>query len=60
MSYKLGNIHGKAALVKNDNYYDLSKISYGEISNNPSEILSSLDAIKKLYADIDNFDPSGN
>ena len=28
MSYKLGNIHGKAALVKNDNYYDLSKISY--------------------------------
>ena len=59
MSYKLGNIHGKAALVKNDNYYDLSKISSGEISNNPSEILSSLDAIRKLYADIDNFDPSG-
>ena len=59
MSYKLANIQGKAALVKNDSYYDLSKISNGEISDNPAEILSSLDAIKEIYADIDNFDPSG-
>ena len=59
MSYKLANIQGKAALVKNDSYYDLSKISNGDISDNPAEILSSLDAIKEIYADIDNFDPSG-
>ena len=25
----------------------------------PQQIISSLDAIQKLYADIDNFDPSG-
>ena len=59
MGFKLGNINGKAALVKKDAFYILSEISNGEISDNPSEAVSNLDAIAKLYSVIDQFAPSG-
>lgn len=59
MGFKLGNIYGKAALVKNDAFYNLSEISNGDVSDNPSEVVSNLYAIAKLYSDIDEFAPSG-
>ena len=30
MGFKLGNVYGKAALVKNDAYYNLSEIFFTE------------------------------
>ena len=59
MGFKLGNIYGKAALVKNDAFYNLSEISNGDVSDNPSEVVSNLYAIAKLYSDISEFAPSG-
>ena len=59
MSFKLGNVNGKAALVKKGAFYNLSEISNGDISDNPSEAVRNLDAIAKLYSVIDEFAPSG-
>jgi 2-keto-4-pentenoate hydratase/2-oxohepta-3-ene-1,7-dioic acid hydratase in catechol pathway len=60
MSFKLGNVNGKAALIKNDAFYILSEISNGEISDNTSRAVNNLDAIAKLYSVIDQFAPSGS
>ena len=57
MSFKLGNVNGKAALIKNDAFYILSEISNGEISDNTSRAVNNLDAIAKLYSVIDQFAP---
>ena len=59
MGFKLGNVNGKAALIKNESYYELSDISNGALSNDPSQSIKSLDALSKLYTQIDDFEPSG-
>ena len=60
MSYKLANINGNSALVNGDAYFDLAVISEGNVSSDPSKVINSLDAISKLYAQIDQFNPSGS
>ena len=32
MGFKLGSINSKAALISNDNYFDIETISNGEVS----------------------------
>ena len=60
MSYKLANVSGRSVLVNGDNYFDLAKISEGNVSSDPSQVVNSLGAISKLYEQIDQFDASGS
>ena len=60
MSYKLANVSGRSVLVNGDDYFDLAKISEGNVSSDPSQVVNSLDAISKLYEQIDQFDASGS
>ena len=57
MGFKLANIDGKSALVHGDSYYDISIISKGKISSDPSNILNSLSDLHELSSKIDNFEP---
>ena len=60
MSYKLANVSGRSVLVNGDHYFDIAKISEGNVSSDPSQVVNSLDAISKLYEQIDQFDASGS
>jgi 2-keto-4-pentenoate hydratase/2-oxohepta-3-ene-1,7-dioic acid hydratase in catechol pathway len=46
--------------VNGDDYFDLAKISEGNVSSDPSQVVNSLGAISKLYEQIDQFDASGS
>ena len=59
MGFKLANISGKSALIHGDSYYDISIISEGKISSDPSSILNSLSDLHELSSKIDNFEPTG-
>ena len=60
MSFKLANVDGKSVLVSGDHYYDLATISDSNVSSDPSAVIYSLDAIAKLYAQLDQFEPTGS
>ena len=60
MSYKLANVIGRSVLVNGDDYFDLAKISEGNVSSDPSQVVNSLGAISKLYEQMDQFDASGS
>lgn len=60
MSFKIGNIAGKAALIKNDKYYDLASISDNSISSDTVEALSSSDELSRLYAGLLETNATGN
>ena len=60
MSYKLANVSGRSVLVNGDHYFDIAKISEGNVSSDPSQVVNSLGAISKLYEQIDQFDASGS
>ena len=60
MSYKLANVSGRSVLVNGDDYFDLAKISEGNVSSDPSQVVNSLGAISNLYEQIDQFDASGS
>ena len=60
MSHKLANVSGRSVLVNGDDYFDLAKISEGNVSSDPSQVVNSLGAISKLYEQIDQFDASGS
>ena len=59
MGFKLANINGKSSLVHGDSYYDISTISEGKISSDPSSILNSLSDLHELSRKIDNFEATG-
>lgn len=59
MGFRLANIDGRAALVSGENYYDLEKISQGNISQDPMRALEALSELSALGAQLDNFEPSG-
>lgn len=58
MAFKLANVDGQSVLVSGDHYYDLATISDGNVSSDPSAAIYLLDAISKLYAQLDQFEPS--
>ena len=60
MGFKLGNVDNKASLIFKNEYYDLSKVSNGKLTNNMHDILHSIDVIEELYSDIDKFEPTGS
>ena len=60
MGFKLGSINSKAALISNDNYFDIETISNGEVSSISIEALESYNILTNLYSKIDEFEPTGN
>ena len=60
MGFKLGNIDGRSALVKNNDYYDLETISGGEVSSIGIEAIQSEDLLSDLYSKLDSFEATGN
>ena len=42
MGFKLGSINNKAVLISNDNYFDIERISNGEVSSISTEALASV------------------
>ena len=60
MGYKLGSNSGRAIFIKDDKYYDVNTISNGDISSNSVEALSDTDKLSHLYANLNDYDPSGN
>ena len=51
MSFKLGNVGNKASLIFNNEYYLLSEISNGKLTDNMDDILHSIDALQNLNDD---------
>ena len=60
MGFKLGNIDGRSALVRNNDYYDLETISGGEVSSIGIEAIQSEDLLSDLYSKLDSFEATGN
>ena len=60
MSFKLGNVDNKASLIFNNEYYLLSDISSGKLTDNMDDILHSIDIVEDLYTNIDKFEASGS
>ena len=46
MGFKLGNVDNKASLIFNNEYYLLSEISNGKLTDNMDDILHSIDVIE--------------
>jgi 2,4-diketo-3-deoxy-L-fuconate hydrolase len=59
MGFRLANIDDRAALVSDENYYDLEKISQGNFSQDPMQALEALSELSALGAQLDNFEASG-
>ena len=57
MGFKLGNVNNKASLIFKNEYYELSKISNGELTNDMSDVLHSIDTIENLYSKIEELNP---
>ncbi len=60
MSFKLGNVSNKASLIFNNEYYLLSDISNGKLSDTMDDILHSIDVVEELYSNIDEFEATGS
>ena len=60
MGFKLGNIDGRSALVRNNDYYDLETISGGIVSSIGIEAIQSEDLLSDLYSKLDSFEATGN
>ena len=60
MGFKLGSINNKAVLISNDNYFDIERISNGEVSSISTEALGSSEILSNLYSKIDEFEPTGS
>ena len=60
MGFKLGNIDGRSALVRNNDYYDLETISDGEVSSIGIEAIQFEDLLSDLYSKLDSFEATGN
>ena len=60
MSYKLANIEGRAALVVDNNYYDLETISNGKFDKNTSNALSDLKGLSEINKSLSQAKPTGS
>ena len=59
VTFSLANIAGRAALVANDQWYDLESVSAGELTADPMAALSSPDLLAALTANLDQHESSG-
>ncbi len=60
MGFKLANIKGRAALLDEENFYDLEKISEGNLSHDTTDALSHLDELGELSKKLSDLEPTGN
>ncbi len=59
MSFNFANVNGKAALVEGDNFYDLLRISEGQISEDPMVAIQDVDALDELSALLSDHESDG-
>ncbi len=59
MSFSFANVNGKAALVVGDDFYDLFRISQGQISDDPMIALRDLDALHEMTTRLSEHDSDG-
>jgi 2-keto-4-pentenoate hydratase/2-oxohepta-3-ene-1,7-dioic acid hydratase in catechol pathway len=59
MGFRLANVEGRAALVAGDDYYDLEKISGGQVGPDPMAALAATDQLKELSAGLSGQTPTG-
>ena len=59
MGFRLANIENRAALVADGFYYDLEKLSNGEVNSDPMLALNSLETLADLNARLVDATPTG-
>ncbi|MGH1491339.1 MAG: fumarylacetoacetate hydrolase family protein [Acidimicrobiales bacterium] len=59
MTFRLVNIDERAALIDDDNYFDLATISAGAIGPDPMQAISNYDKLHELSANLSSFQPTG-
>lgn len=60
MPFRLANVGGRAALVVDDNYYDLETISEGALSSDPMAAISKTAELSAWAAKLDGATPTGH
>ena len=60
MSFKLGTVDGKAVLIKDDHYFDVSSQSDGVISSDSVEALKFQTELSELYETLSENNATGN
>jgi 2-keto-4-pentenoate hydratase/2-oxohepta-3-ene-1,7-dioic acid hydratase in catechol pathway len=59
MGFRLANVDGRAALVAEDDYYDLEKLSEGRLGPDPMDALAATEHLAELSARLDAETPTG-
>ncbi|MEM9745081.1 MAG: fumarylacetoacetate hydrolase family protein [Actinomycetota bacterium] len=60
MGFRLANVDGRAALVADDQYFDLETVSDGSIGSDPMAALASPDELSALSASLADRTPTGS
>lgn len=60
MPFKLANVKSRAALIANNNYYDLETISRGALGSDPMAALGALDQLSELSESLPDQSPTGS
>ena len=59
MGFKLANIKGRAALLNEESFYDLEKISEGNLSHDTTNALFHLEELDELNNKLNDFEATG-
>ncbi len=59
MGFRLANVHGRAALVTGEHYFDLETLSGGELSSDPMSALGHSGSLTSLSATLGRATPTG-
>ena len=59
MGFQLANVHGRAALVEGEHYFDLGEVSNGSLPSDPMAALKYLEELSELSARLREHSPSG-
>ena len=60
MGFRLANVHGRAALVVDNNYYDVEHVSGGAIGADPMAVLIDPSALSALSATLGDHAATGS
>ena len=59
MSFKLANIKGRAVLLNEENFFDLEKISKGNLSHDTTNALFHLEELGELNNKLNDLEATG-
>ncbi len=60
MTFRLANVAGRAALVRDEHYYDLEQISAAAVGPDPMQALAEPERLHELSARLVDADPTGS